>query len=548
MDTVLSEFVRQTGIDPGLGQDLLDAQNWDLQSALKAFRQLSNEDGDARQGSPVMNGEHGGDASSPEVDVIEAPNCVAAAITVADDDEFFANKKLARGISRAVDNVRLVSRARTVVAREIEESAIDSLGKDSPVYTFIIPDITGFADEFRAFLEKDLIETSTLVSLEQGGRLNWWADAGVSQRLYPLVTTGDGNCLLHAASLGMWGFHDRLLTLRKALYATLTNPRFTDAFYRRWRYQQSVQNLQAGLVYCESEWEREWESILKLASTEPRSGTLRKMSASSKTGGAALSPTLESSVTYESLEEFHVFVLAHVLHRSIIVVADTMLKDATALVAEGTNILPRRQRPLPTMDTVLSEFVRQTGIDPGLGQDLLDAQNWDLQSALKAFRQLSNEDGDARQGSPVMNGEHGGDASSPEVDVIDAPNCVAAAITVADDDEFFANKKLARGISRAVDNVRLVSRARTVVAREIEESAIDSLGKDSPVYTFIIPDITGFADEFRAFLEKDLIETSTLVSLEQGGRLNWWADAGNGSQLHVPAVIADVTSPPRSKN
>lgn len=31
---------------------------------------------------------------------------------------------------------------------------------------------------------------------------------------------------------------------------------------------------------------------------------------------------------YESLEEFHVFVLAHVLKRPIVVVADTMLRDS----------------------------------------------------------------------------------------------------------------------------------------------------------------------------------------------------------------------------
>jgi len=36
------------------------------------------------------------------------------------------------------------------------------------------------------------------------GRLNWWADMGLCQRLLPLATTGDGNCLLHAASLGEW--------------------------------------------------------------------------------------------------------------------------------------------------------------------------------------------------------------------------------------------------------------------------------------------------------------------------------------------------------
>lgn len=33
------------------------------------------------------------------------------------------------------------------------------------------------------------------------------------------------------------------------------------------------------------------------------------------------------SVVYESLEEFHVFVLAHVLKRTIIVVSDTVLRD-----------------------------------------------------------------------------------------------------------------------------------------------------------------------------------------------------------------------------
>ena len=34
-------------------------------------------------------------------------------------------------------------------------------------------------------------------------------------------------------------------------------------------------------------------------------------------------------MVYESLEEFHVFVLAHVIQRPIIVVADTILRDAS---------------------------------------------------------------------------------------------------------------------------------------------------------------------------------------------------------------------------
>ena len=58
------------------------------------------------------------------------------------------------------------------------------------------------SDDFREFLKKDLIEVSSLIQLEQNGRLNWWAETGTCQRLWPIATTGDGNCLLHAASLG----------------------------------------------------------------------------------------------------------------------------------------------------------------------------------------------------------------------------------------------------------------------------------------------------------------------------------------------------------
>ena len=179
------------------------------------------------------------------------------------------------------------------------------------------------SEDFRGFLEKDLIELSALISLEQTGRLNWWADTGTCQRLWPLATTGDGNCLLHAASLGMWGFHDRLLTLRKALYTFLTSGQAVDAIYRRWRWQAAQQNYQSGLSLTESEWSEEWNSVLRLASTEPRTNTNMPKRRS------RLSTVSEDDLDnplYESLEEIHVLVLAHILRRPIIVVADTVLK------------------------------------------------------------------------------------------------------------------------------------------------------------------------------------------------------------------------------
>uniref|UniRef100_UPI003AABBBC4 OTU domain-containing protein 7A-like n=1 Tax=Centroberyx gerrardi TaxID=166262 RepID=UPI003AABBBC4 len=77
----------------------------------------------------------------------------------------------------------------------------------------------------------------------------------------------------------------------------------------------------SGLVYTEEEWEREWSELLKLASSEPRTH-------SSKNSNTAGGVDNSEDPVYESLEEFHVFVLAHVLRRPIVVVADTMLRDS----------------------------------------------------------------------------------------------------------------------------------------------------------------------------------------------------------------------------
>lgn len=67
-------------------------------------------------------------------------------------------------------------------------------------------------------------------------------------------------------------------------------------------------------------------------STEVRSGWKVLSSTSSTLTQACftLSPSVDNSEdpVYESLEEFHVFVLAHILRRPIVVVADTMLRDS----------------------------------------------------------------------------------------------------------------------------------------------------------------------------------------------------------------------------
>ncbi|XP_076336167.1 OTU domain-containing protein 7B-like [Tachypleus tridentatus] len=346
MDSILSEFITRTAADPGLARDLLEGQQWDLQSALSAFylmkgitkiQELSPDlsssshiSSDIQENNITgLGGELGLDTDEEQLSSLPKP---ALHKEKAVELEELETKRLSRGISKATENVGLVARARSELVRSPLSSATYAQVAllDTPVYTFTLPDISIHPPDFREFLERDLVETSTLVSLEHAGRLNWWSDIGVCQRLWPLATTGDGNCLLHAASLGMWGFHDRLLTLRKALHSLLTHSSFTQAFYRRWRWQTALQNKQAGLVYCEEEWQREWQSLLKMASSEPRS----RLQGKPPVCGSYQKSTLDSlpeevSNVYESLEEIHVLALAHILRRAVIVIADTTLKDVT---------------------------------------------------------------------------------------------------------------------------------------------------------------------------------------------------------------------------
>ncbi|CAI2308205.1 unnamed protein product [Caenorhabditis sp. 36 PRJEB53466] len=197
-----------------------------------------------------------------------------------------------------------------------EETDLERLSSRLRVHglAFYLPDFGGFPNEFRSFLEKDLIETQTQKRLEASRHLNWWHQFG--QKLYPLSTTGDGNCLLHAASLGMWGVHDRQLSLRETLYELLTNGVRKEAIRRRWKWVEHHYNQSNGLALTLSdvEWQLEWDVVLGLSSPLPRK---QEDNGSNST-----------DQIYESLEQIHVFALAHVLKRPIVVVSDTILRNA----------------------------------------------------------------------------------------------------------------------------------------------------------------------------------------------------------------------------
>ena len=117
--------------------------------------------------------------------------------------------------------------------------------------------------------------------------------------------------------LGIWGVHDRQLNLRNTLHDVLRFGSRRHALYRRWRWQESKSNIQSELVFSEEEWKKEWNDVLEMAAATPRTSN-------SENGSTCNS----QDQIYESLECIHVFTLAHILKRPIIVVADTLLRNA----------------------------------------------------------------------------------------------------------------------------------------------------------------------------------------------------------------------------
>jgi len=79
-----------------------------------------------------------------------------------------------------------------------------------------------------------------------------------------------------------------------------------------------------------------------------------------------------------------------------------------------------------------------------------------------------------------------------------------------------------RGMSKAGPNFPIITLARQLVLGDLvspDEEDIPQFFADTPVYSFILPDISAYPEDFKAFLYNDLIDNYTLVCLEQAGLL-----------------------------
>lgn len=97
-------------------------------------------------------------------------------------------------------------------------------------------------------------------------------------------------------------------------------------------------------------------------------------------------------------------------------------------------------------------------------------------------------------------------------------------------------KRLSRGISHASSTI--VSLARSHVSSNGGSGNSDHL-LEMPICTFQLPDLTVYNEEFRSFIERDLIEQSMLVALEQAGK-RWCRRSLGSVQVSLGVQSRDV--------
>nr|CAD7264437.1 unnamed protein product [Timema shepardi] len=160
------------------------------------------------------------------------------------------------------------------------------------ITTFALPaEVEDLPTTVQEQLFEELLDKDVQQQLESDPPIiNWSLEVTVrlGSRLYALWNRSAGDCLLDSAMQATWGVFDRDNTLRRALADSLHEG--GHLFYPRWKEYEASQARLLEFSLEEGQWEEDWAGLLSLAS-QPGS----------------------------SLEQLHVFTLAHILRRPIII-------------------------------------------------------------------------------------------------------------------------------------------------------------------------------------------------------------------------------------
>ncbi|EGW11440.1 OTU domain-containing protein 7A [Cricetulus griseus] len=166
--------ILEVGLPPQVGK------NWDLTAALSDYEQLRQVH--TANLPHVFN--EGRCAKQPERELPQPGHKVERPCLQRQDEIAQAEKRLSRGISHA--SSAIVSLARSHVANECNN---EQFPLEMPIYTFQLPDLSVYSEDFRSFIERDLIEQATMVALEQAVSRSKIGVLGICHQNSPFVPT-----------------------------------------------------------------------------------------------------------------------------------------------------------------------------------------------------------------------------------------------------------------------------------------------------------------------------------------------------------------------
>lgn len=214
-------------------------------------------------------------------------------------------------------NVEVAEKVKEMVKKNVhEETNLPFISSKITRHTIRLPARSTLPRGYDPQWLDMLCDRHVQMELEQAMVVNWCRSI---KTLQPLTVPGDGNCLLHAVSIAMWGVPDSALILRRLLYIALVEDTDSAQIQYRWKAEKGWLNSQVpsgGLSMNTGEWNSEWSFVKRTAED-------------------LHNPAQPNLLAFESLEEIHIFVLANILRRPIIVLAEPVIRSVY-----GTTVAP----------------------------------------------------------------------------------------------------------------------------------------------------------------------------------------------------------------
>ncbi|XP_056014394.1 tumor necrosis factor alpha-induced protein 3-like isoform X6 [Ostrea edulis] len=222
-------------------------------------------------------------------------------------------------------------------------------------FSALLPCLTQVSEEFKHFYNLNILDLDVKDDLQKAKVINWCRTA---KTLYPLRTRGDGNCLLHAVSLFLWGIEDNDLLLRRLLYLSLVNDT-NRKFHKRWVLQQRNMALERPSDFNpdmnSKDMDAEWENVLKAAEDRPLDSN--------------------GAMSFYPLEGIHLYVLANILKRPLIVLSERSARTVYGQSMQKDSIggiyLPLEWKPSDTCKSPITIAYSMNHFAPLLPQKMV---------------------------------------------------------------------------------------------------------------------------------------------------------------------------------